>query len=125
MAEKTMHDKVAVVTGASRGIGRAIAERLGRDGAKVVVTYAGNRDKAEEVVRVIGESGSQAVAIQTDVRDLAQVRELFARTIEQFGQLDILVNNAAGTNVFKPTAELSEDEYDSMFLITRGVYFAL
>ncbi|MBD2771964.1 SDR family oxidoreductase [Iningainema tapete] len=117
--------KVAIVTGSSRGIGRAIAERLGRDGANVVVTYAGNQDKAEEVVSAIKAHGTDAIAIQTDMRKIADVRNLFQKTLDHFGKIDILVNNAAGKNVFKPTAEMTQEEYDSMFDITRGVYFAL
>jgi len=117
--------KVAIVTGSSRGIGRAIAERLGRDGANVVVTYAGNRDKAEAVVQSIESSGSKAIAIQVDMRKLEDVRSMVQKAIAQFGKLDILVNNGAGINVFKPTTDMTEADYDSMFLITRGVYFAL
>jgi 3-oxoacyl-[acyl-carrier protein] reductase len=113
------------VTGSSRGIGRAIAERLGRDGAHVVVTYAGNKDKAEAVARNIGAGGSRVLVAQLDVRDLDSVRRLFQQTLQTFGKIDILVNNAAGVNVFKPTSEMSIEEYDSMFGITRGVYFAL
>jgi 3-oxoacyl-[acyl-carrier protein] reductase len=128
-----LQGKVAIVTGSSRGIGRAIAERLGRDGASVVVTYAGNRDKAEAVVQAIESTGSntgasllpKAIAIQVDVRKLEDVRALFEKATEQFGKVDILVNNAAGKNIFKPTAEMTEDEYNSMFDITRGVYFTL
>jgi 3-oxoacyl-[acyl-carrier protein] reductase len=118
-------EKVAIVTGSSRGIGRGIAERLGSDGANVVVTYAGNRDKAEEVVRAIESSGSKAIAIQVDVRKLEDVRALFERAIAQFGKVDILVNNAAGKNIFMPTADMTEADYNSMFDITRGVYFTL
>jgi 3-oxoacyl-[acyl-carrier protein] reductase len=91
----------------------------------VVVTYAGNRDKAEAVVQAIESAGSSAIAIQVDVRKLEDVRALFEKAVEQFGKVDILVNNAAGKNIFKPTAEMTEDEYDSMFDITRGVYFTL
>lgn len=122
---KSLQGKVAIVTGSSRGIGRAIAERLGRDGAKVVVTYHGNQDKAEEVVAAIKENGSEAIAIQVDVQEVEDVRNLFAKTLDYFGRIDILVNNAAGKNIFKPTAQMSEEEYNSMFDITRGVYFAL
>jgi 3-oxoacyl-[acyl-carrier protein] reductase len=125
MPERALEGKVAIVTGSSRGIGRAIALRLGRDGARVVVTYVGNRERAEEVVEAIRAARSDAVAVRTDVRDVAQVRALFGEAEERFGGLDILVNNAAGVNVFKPTARMDEAEYDSMFLITRGVYFAL
>jgi 3-oxoacyl-[acyl-carrier protein] reductase len=121
----SLQGKVAIVTGSSRGIGRGIAERLGRDGASVVVTYAGNQSKAEEVVQAIAAAGSQATAIQVDVRKLAEVKSLFEKAIAQFGKVDILVNNAAGQNIFKPTVEMTEAEYDSMFDITRGVYFAL
>ena len=121
----SLSGKVAIITGSSRGIGRGIAERLGRDGASVVVTYAGNRDKAEEVVQAIESAGSKAIAIQVDVRSLEDVRMLFEKAIAQFGKIDILVNNAAGKNIFKPTADMTEDEYNSMFDITRGVYFTL
>ncbi len=121
----SLQGKVAIVTGSSRGIGRGIAERLGRDGASVVVTYAGNQDKAAEVVQVIESAGSKAIAIQVDMRKLEDVQTLFQKTIAQFGKVDILINNAAGKNIFKPTAQMTEDEYNSMFDITRGVYFAL
>lgn len=121
----SLQGKVAIVTGSSRGIGRGIAERLGRDGANVVVTYAGNREKAEEVVQKIASAGAKATAIQVDMRKLEDVSELFRQAIAQFGKVDILVNNAAGVNVFKPTAEMSVEEYNSMFDITRGVYFSL
>jgi 3-oxoacyl-[acyl-carrier protein] reductase len=121
----SLQGKVAIVTGSSRGIGRGIAERLGRDGANVVVTFAGNRDKAEEVVQTIEAMGSKAIAVQVDMRKLEEVRTLFEKTIDHFGKVDILVNNAAGKNIFKPTAQMTEDEYNSMFDITRGVYFAL
>ncbi len=122
---RSLTGKVAIVTGSSRGIGRAIAQRLGKDGANVVVTYVGNRDKAQEVVSAIEASGSKAIALQVDMRNIAEIRNLFQKTLEHFGKLDILVNNAAGKNVFKLTAEMTEDEYDSMFAITKGVYFAL
>ena len=117
--------KVAIVTGSSRGIGRAIAERLGQDGANVVVTYVGNQERANDVVSKIQLNGVEAIAVQVDLRKIADVRNLFQKTIEHFGKVDILVNNAAGKNLFKPTAEMNEEEYDSMFDITRGVYFAL
>lgn len=107
--------EVAIVTGSSRGIGRGIAERLGQDGASVIVTYAGNRDKAEAVVQTIASAGSKATAIQVDVRKLEDVRKLFETAIAEFGKVDILVNNAAGKNIFKPTADMTEDDYNSMW----------
>ena len=121
----SLKGKVAIVTGSSRGIGRGIAERLGQAGVNVIVTYAGNQDKAKEVVQAIAAAGSKATAIQVDVRRLADVRSLFETAIAEFGKVDILVNNAAGKNIFKPTAEMTEDDYNSMFDITRGVYFTL
>ncbi len=117
--------KVAIVTGASRGIGRAIALHLGQDGATVAVTYVSNADKAEEVVHAIEAAGSKAVALKADMRKIADIRSLFEQTLQQLGKIDILVNNAAGTNIFNPTARMTVEEYDSMFDITRGVYFAL
>jgi 3-oxoacyl-[acyl-carrier protein] reductase len=121
----SLKGKVAIVTGASRGIGRAIAERLGQQGANVVVTYAGNRDKAEEVVAKIQQSGSEAIALAADVRDPSQIQALFEQTLSHFGKIDILVNNAAGKSLYKPTADLTFEDYNTMFDITRGVYFAL
>ncbi len=94
------------MTGSSRGIGRASAERLGKEGANVVVTYVGNQDKAEEVVTAIKASGSDAIAIQVDMRNIAEIRSLFQKTLEHFGKLDILVNNAAGKNIFKLTTQM-------------------
>jgi 3-oxoacyl-[acyl-carrier protein] reductase len=121
----SIKNKVALVTGGSRGIGRAIVERLAREGARVAFTYVANEAAADEVVAGVARDGGEALAIRADMRDLAQVRAMFDAVTKRFGGLDILVNNAAGTNVFKPTAFLSVEEYDSMFLITRGVYFAL
>ena len=117
--------KIAIVTGSSRGIGKAIALRLAQDGANVVVTYHSNKDTAEEVVNEIKEKGVDAIALQVNVRKIEDVRDLFSKAINHFGTVDILVNNAAGKNVFKPNAQMTLEEYDSMFDITRGVYFAL
>jgi 3-oxoacyl-[acyl-carrier protein] reductase len=90
-------DKVALVTGSSRGIGRAIALALAAEGAKVVVNYAQSATAAEEVVALIQQQGGTALALQADVADVTQVDQLFKRLIEQWGRLDILVNNAGIT----------------------------
>ena len=113
----SLSGKVANVTGSSRGIGRVIAERLGRDGANVVVTYAGNRDKAEEVVSVIKTNGSDAIALQLDLAKLDDIRSLFQKTLSQFGKLDILVLVISGgaPRLAKPLAETTEEEFDSVF----------
>jgi 3-oxoacyl-[acyl-carrier protein] reductase len=92
---KPMSGKVALITGASRGIGAAIAVRFAADGAKVVVNYANSEREANEVVSRITGSGGQAVAVKADVGKPAEISLLFAATIKAFGRLDILVNNAA------------------------------
>lgn len=121
----SLNGKTAIVTGSSRGIGKAIALRLAKDGANVVVTYHSSQNKAEEVVTEIKSRGVDGIALQVNVREIESVRDLFSKAIAHFGQVDILVNNAAGKNVFKPTVEMTPEEYDSMFDITRGVYFTL
>jgi len=120
-----LNGKVAIVTGASRGIGRGIAERLGRDGATVVVNYAGSQQEAEEVATEITAQGGKAIALQANMSNLEDIRRLFQKTVEQFGQLDILVNNA-GTGIVAAIADVTEEEYDKVFnLNVRGVLFAL
>jgi 3-oxoacyl-[acyl-carrier protein] reductase len=90
--------KVAVVTGASRGIGRAIAERLAAEGAKVVVNHRASADQAEEVVSAIREQGGQAIVVQADVSDFQQAHDLAKVAVDEFGRVDILVNNAGTTH---------------------------
>ena len=98
--------KVALVTGASRGIGRAIAMRLGRDGAAVVVNYSGNHEAANETLSAVKEASGRAVAIQGDVGKVSDVQRLFDCTFEHFGRLDIVVNNA-GVFFTKPVADVT------------------
>jgi 3-oxoacyl-[acyl-carrier protein] reductase len=86
--------QVAIITGASRGIGAAVAQRLAKDGFAVVVNYAGNVAEADKVVAAISASGGTAIAIQADVAQSADVRRLFDQTIAQLGRVDVLVNNA-------------------------------
>jgi 3-oxoacyl-[acyl-carrier protein] reductase len=117
--------KVALVTGASRGIGRAIAERLGRNGANVAITYAGNREKAEAVVKTIQNNGVQAIAIQSDTSKIEETRSLFQSVINTFGQLDIVVNNV-GVSVYKLTTDITESDFDRVFdTNAKGTFFAL
>jgi 3-oxoacyl-[acyl-carrier protein] reductase len=87
-------DKVAIVTGASRGIGAAIAKRLARDGSAVAITYANSPHQADEVVREIATSGGKALAIRADSADAAAVKAAVRETVKSFGRLDVLVNNA-------------------------------
>ena len=115
--------KVALVTGASRGIGRAIAMRLGRDGAAVVVSYSGNHEAARETVAIIEAAGSRAIALQADVGKRADVERLFNETFQHFDRLDFLVNNA-GIMFNKPLAEVTEEEFDRIFAVNvKGTFF--
>lgn len=106
-----LEGKVALVTGASRGIGRAIAEELAARGANVVVNYHSNVEAAEEVVRAIEQHGGSAVAEQADVSDFAAAQALVKATIEAYGQIDILVNNA-GTTHDTLLMMMKEDQWD-------------
>ena len=86
--------QVAIVTGASRGIGAAIAQRLAQDGFKLVVNYTGNAEAAQRVVQTIEAAGGQALAVQADVADADAVKRLFDAAVQAFGRVDVLVNNA-------------------------------
>jgi 3-oxoacyl-[acyl-carrier protein] reductase len=106
--------KVAVVTGASKGIGAGIARAMGRAGAAVAANYASSREGADRVVAEITREGGKAVAIQGDVSKAADVRRLFAETLRAFGHVDVLVNNA-GIFAFAPIEEVTEDEFHRQF----------
>ncbi|MGG4095482.1 SDR family oxidoreductase [Paenibacillus lautus] len=122
---KSLSGKVAIVTGASRGIGREIAERLAENGAKVVINYASSPTKAEEVVSAIKQDGGEARAIQADISQVAAIERLFSETIEAYGGIDILVNNA-GVMTTKPIAAMTEEDFDQQFAINvKGTYFAI
>lgn len=116
---------VAIVTGGSRGIGRAIAQRLGANGAAVVVNYHSNRSAAEQVVSAIERAGGQAAAVRADVADPGQLRSLFDIAEERFGGLDMLVNNV-GTARFAPIAEATDEDFDLTFAVnTKATFIAL
>lgn len=117
--------KVAIVTGASSGIGQAIAERLAADGAIVVVNYLRSESKARAVVAGIQGKGGKAVAVQADMSVVSDARRLVADTAAQFGRVDILVNNA-GKFVPKSFLDTTEADFDAqMALHARGPYFAM
>lgn len=117
--------KVAIVTGASRGIGRTIAQRLAADGFAVVVNYAGNAAKAEETVKEIEKAGGRAVAIKGDVANAADVRQLFQKTLEAFGQIDVVVNNA-GIMPLSPIAKGDVETFDKVIATNlRGTFLVM
>jgi 3-oxoacyl-[acyl-carrier protein] reductase len=116
--------KVAVVTGASKGIGAGIAKKLGAEGATVVVNYASSKEGAEKVVAEITKNGGKAVAIGGSVTKLAEIEALFAETKKQFGKVDILVNNA-GVYAFEPLGQITEANYERIFgTNVKGLLFS-
>lgn len=120
----SLKGKVALVTGGSRGIGRAIVERLVRDGAAVAVNYAAQAATAEKLVDEITVAGGQALAIQADVARVSEVIRIFDETIARFGRLDILVNNA-GIMFVKPVRAVTEADFDRIFAVNvKGLFFA-
>ena len=119
----TLKGKVALITGASRGIGRAIAERLARSGAAVAINYASNAGEAQKAVAGIKAAGGDAFAIQADVGRVPEIIRLFDETITHFGKLNILVNNA-GIMFTKPVSTTTEADFDRIFAINvKGTFF--
>src|SRR5258708_265040 len=109
-----LQNKVAVVTGASKGIGAGIAKSLAAEGAAVVVNYASSKEGADRVVAEITEKGGKAVAVQGDVSKASDVQRLFAETKNVFGKLDVLVNNA-GVYQFATLGEITEEQFHRQF----------
>ncbi|MDU4694512.1 MULTISPECIES: SDR family oxidoreductase [Paenibacillus] len=120
----SLSGKVAIVTGASRGIGRQVAIQLARSGIKVVVNYSSNQEKADEVVQIIETLGGEAIAVRGDVSKVSEVEALFSAALEQFGGIDILVNNA-GAMFNAAIPDVTEEMFDRQFNINvKGTYFA-
>lgn len=121
---KHLDGKIAIITGSSRGIGRAIAEQLADLGATVVVNYANSPDRAKEVVAGIIQKGGKAIALHADLGKMSDIEALFTNTIAEFGKVDILVNNA-GLMITKPLAEVTEADFDQQFALNvKGTFFA-
>lgn len=119
----TLQNKSALVTGASRGIGAAIALRLAADGARVAVHYKSNREKADEVVKLIRSTGGEAFALHADLADSLEVHHMMGELEARWKTLDILVNNA-GWAKFATLDDVQEDDFDTMFdLNVRGLFF--
>src|SRR6202161_4370888 len=121
---KKLEGKTAFVTGASRGIGAAIAKRLPADGARVAITYSRGAEAAGAGVKTIKDAGGQAIAIQADATDAAAVQSAIDKMVASFGKLDVLVNNA-GTAIPKAFEESTLEEFDRVIdLNLRGVFIA-
>jgi len=122
---KNLTEKVILVTGASKGIGAAVAKKLAEAGAKIIVNYAGSQADAEAVVNSITTSGGSAIAIQADVSKPEQVKVLFDQAIDAYGKIDVLVNNA-GIMITKPIKDTTDEDFTRQFDINvRGVFNTL
>ncbi|MBD1362878.1 SDR family oxidoreductase [Mucilaginibacter sp. ZT4R22] len=119
---KTLSQKVILVTGASRGIGAAIAHKLASQGAKVIVNYAGGKDAAAETVNSIISKGGEAIALQADVSKADEVKALFDNAIAHYGRIDVLVNNA-GIMITKLIKDTTDEDFTRQFDINvRGTF---
>lgn len=122
---KSLQDKVAIITGASRGIGAGIAKMIAQAGASVVINYTSNHSAADLVVSEIKSLGGNAISVRADVRNSVEVRALFDAAITHFGKIDILINNA-GTAIFKAIQDTSDEEVDHIFAINiKGTFYCL
>ena len=122
---KDLQNKVAIITGSSRGIGAEIARRLAAAGARVVINYVSRGEAAYSVHESIKASGGESLVVQADMRISTEVHRLFDETIEHFGRVDILINNA-GVLLFKKFSEISDEDFDRvMDSNVNGVFYAL
>ena len=122
MDNHSLEGKVALVTGSSRGIGRAIADRLGNAGASLVINYVNQEDKARDLAAAIEQAGGRSLVVQADVAKAADVERLFNQSLEHFNRIDIVINNA-GIRISKKIAEVTEDEFDQFFSINlKGTF---
>ncbi|QOG00799.1 SDR family oxidoreductase [Flavobacterium sp. MDT1-60] len=122
---KNLNNKVVLVTGASRGIGAAVAKNLAERGAKVIVNYAGGLQSAEETVATIKNAGGDAIAIQADVSKSDEVKAMFDQAIAHYGKIDVLVNNA-GIMITKLIKDTTDEDFTRQFDINvRGTFNTL
>ncbi|MBA2483271.1 MAG: SDR family NAD(P)-dependent oxidoreductase, partial [Nitrosomonas sp.] len=122
---KLLQNKVAVVTGASRGIGAEIARSLANAGAKTVVNFVKNQQAADEIYAEITDGGGECLTVKADVSQAFAVRHLFDTAIDRYGRIDILINNA-GILIFKKIAVISDDELDQIIDINfKSVFYTL
>jgi 3-oxoacyl-[acyl-carrier protein] reductase len=120
-----LRQKVAIVTGSSRGIGAQIAKEIAQAGARVVVNYVGNKSAADQVVTDIEAEGGDAIAIRADISNSVEVRSMFDSTVAQFGKVDILINNA-GSIIYKTIHDTTDEDFDRLFAINvKGTFNTL
>jgi 3-oxoacyl-[acyl-carrier protein] reductase len=123
---KTLENKVALVTGSSGGLGKAIAERFAKLGASVIIHYNSNKENADLIVKAIIDQGGQAVAFKADTTQVTEIESLFQNAKQAFGKLDIIVANAGIEHVELPVSEITEGDFDKVFTInTKGTYFTI
>jgi 3-oxoacyl-[acyl-carrier protein] reductase len=121
----TLNNKVALVTGASRGIGAAVATKLANAGAKVIINYAGSKEEAEKTVQSIKENGGDAIAVKADVSKPGEVSALFDTAIAHYGRIDVLINNA-GLMITKLLKDTTDEEFTRQFEVNvRGTFNTL
>ncbi|HTE27762.1 SDR family oxidoreductase [Flavitalea sp.] len=122
----TLKNKVALVTGSARGLGKAIAERFADLGADIIINYSKDKASADEVIKNITSKGVNVLAVQADISKVAEIDRLFAEAIKAFGKIDIVVANAGIEMVEVPVTEFTEEQFDRLFSInTKGSYFTM
>jgi 3-oxoacyl-[acyl-carrier protein] reductase len=119
-----LKEKVAIITGSSRGIGQKVAQQLAKLSIITVINYHKNKDEAQKVVKEIIQNGGKAIAIQADISKPLDLEKLFKQTIENYGRVDILINNA-GLMINNPLLNVTEEEFDKHFAVNvKGTFFA-
>ncbi|MDP5106648.1 MAG: SDR family oxidoreductase [Polaribacter sp.] len=120
-----LNNKVILVTGSSKGIGKEVAILLAKNGAKIIVNHSNSQKEADATVAEITQNGGEAIVIKADVSDRVQVTELFNKSIEVFGKIDVLINNA-GTMISKKLKDATQDDFTKQFEVNvRGVFNTL
>lgn len=121
----TLNNKVVLVTGASRGIGAAVAKKIASEGAKVIINYAGSKDEADQTVQQIKDAGGDAIALKADVSKAGEVTAMFDAAIAHFGRIDVLINNA-GIMITKLLKDTTDEDFTRQFDINvRGTFNTL
>src|SRR5437868_8099616 len=122
----SLNNKVAIITGSARGLGKAIAERYASLGADIVINYSRDKASADEVESNIKAMGARVISVQADVSKVSEIEKLFAAAKEAFGKIDIVVANAGIEMVETPVVDFTEEQFDRVFGInTKGTYFTM